>query len=334
VLVLHIPHASAEIPDALRGSIELSDDELAVELLRMTDAHTDKLFGRGDLPSVRFPVSRLVVDPERFPEDADEPMAERGMGVLYTHTSTGGVLRTMPDRAERERLIERYYAPHHAALEAAVAQTLASEAECIVVDCHSFPSAPLPYEINQDVERPDLCLGSDEFHSPQELVEVLADEAESLGWSVAINSPFAGALVPLEFYRKKPSVLAVMLEVNRSLYMDETTGKSSSQFDETQEKLAHLLSVIEDWQHETFPDRLQAQAEMMAQQYWDSGGPGAGAGWVTAYDYFGVFVVVDDAGWRVVDSAAEALRDVTAETDATVSVEVFSTGESSSSGEG
>jgi len=326
VLVLHIPHASTEIPNDLRGSFALSDDELDVELRRMTDAHTDKLFARADVPSIRFPVSRLVVDPERFPDDADEPMADRGMGVLYTKTSNGDVLRKTPDRAARETLINRYYAPHHAALEAAVAQTLASEAECVVVDCHSFPSAPLPYETNQDAERPDLCLGSDEFHTPRELVDVLVDEAGSLGWSVANNSPFAGALVPLEYYGKMPSVLAVMLEVNRSLYMDEATSGPSNQFGETRQKLAHLLSVIEDWQNETFLERLQPQGDMMAQQYWDSGGPGAGAGWVTAYEYFGVFVVVDDAGWRVVGSADEALRDVTTETDATVSVEVYRSG--------
>ncbi len=47
------------------------------------DAYTDELFA---LPpeqasTVRFPVSRLVVDPEGFEEDAGEVMAGRGFGV-------------------------------------------------------------------------------------------------------------------------------------------------------------------------------------------------------------------------------------------------------------
>ena len=39
-----------------------------------------------------FPVSRLVVDPERFIAD---PMECVGMGVVYTRTSNGEVLRAI-----------------------------------------------------------------------------------------------------------------------------------------------------------------------------------------------------------------------------------------------
>jgi N-formylglutamate deformylase len=48
----------------------------------MTDAWTDEIVARiaFDATRVIFPVSRLVVDPERFPDDADEPMAARGIG--------------------------------------------------------------------------------------------------------------------------------------------------------------------------------------------------------------------------------------------------------------
>jgi hypothetical protein len=49
----------------------LSDEDLAAELLRMTDAHTDQLFRLDPrvTRAVVFPVSRLVVDPERFSDD-------------------------------------------------------------------------------------------------------------------------------------------------------------------------------------------------------------------------------------------------------------------------
>ena len=61
----------------------LSDKELSAKLLRMTDHYTH----------VIFPVSRLIIDPERFPDDLMETTSEVGMGVIYTRTSDGRVLR-------------------------------------------------------------------------------------------------------------------------------------------------------------------------------------------------------------------------------------------------
>lgn len=105
--VLHIPHASTVIPADARAAFLVSDDELALELRRMTDHHTDALFtlDAATATPVAFPISRLVVDPERFLDDAQEPMVARGMGVLYTRTSHGEPLRAPVDSAERERLV-------------------------------------------------------------------------------------------------------------------------------------------------------------------------------------------------------------------------------------
>lgn len=44
---------------------------------------------------------------------------------------------------------------------------------------------------------------------------------EKLGYSCALNYPYAGALVPMDFYRdKRPGLRSVMLEVNRRVYLD------------------------------------------------------------------------------------------------------------------
>ena len=87
--ILHIPHASTHIPDDVRFS--LNPDELERELLLMTDRYTDALFAlpRDVAVAVAFPVSRLVVDPERFPDDAVEPMARKGMGCEEQHWGGG-----------------------------------------------------------------------------------------------------------------------------------------------------------------------------------------------------------------------------------------------------
>ena len=81
--VIHVPHASTVIPEDVRPTLSLSDDELRHELLIMTDWHTDALFTLSSdaATTVLFPVSRLVVDPERFADDDCEPMSSRGMGA-------------------------------------------------------------------------------------------------------------------------------------------------------------------------------------------------------------------------------------------------------------
>jgi N-formylglutamate amidohydrolase len=73
------------VPAEERQGIRLDDAALNSELLRMTDAYTDELFPRTPVEAGRviFPVSRLVCDVERFPSDGDEPMATRGIGVIY-----------------------------------------------------------------------------------------------------------------------------------------------------------------------------------------------------------------------------------------------------------
>ena len=66
---------------------------LKKELVIMTDAYTDELFDVVGAHTNIFPVSRLVLDPERFLDDNQEIMAALGMGVIYTRTSSGQRLR-------------------------------------------------------------------------------------------------------------------------------------------------------------------------------------------------------------------------------------------------
>jgi N-formylglutamate deformylase len=112
-IVLHIPHASRKIPEYVRSTFLPDDAAIERELLVTTDHLTREIVAgfRAEVDCVIFGVSRLVVDPERFPDDADEPLAGRGMGATYTHLSSGEPLRVL-SAAERCRLIETYYYPH------------------------------------------------------------------------------------------------------------------------------------------------------------------------------------------------------------------------------
>ena len=100
-IVLHPPHASTFIPEDLRDDFLLSDEELREELNRITDHATDVIFQQAfpEAKAIVFPVSRLVVDPERFSEDSQEPMSQLGMDVTYTSGSLRQPLREQPSQA-------------------------------------------------------------------------------------------------------------------------------------------------------------------------------------------------------------------------------------------
>ena len=87
-MLLHIPHSQKHIPEEYLQYFHLSDSDLDIVLLKMTDHFTDELFecSQSNCSEIIFPVSRLLVDPERFVMDADEPMSARGMGCIYEKT--------------------------------------------------------------------------------------------------------------------------------------------------------------------------------------------------------------------------------------------------------
>ena len=65
--IVHIPHSSTHIPGRVRNQFVLCESALQREMDQMTDWFTDEIFGGlAGTSDVIFPVSRLVVDPERF----------------------------------------------------------------------------------------------------------------------------------------------------------------------------------------------------------------------------------------------------------------------------
>jgi N-formylglutamate amidohydrolase len=228
----HVPHAGTLIPADVRGGITLDDAALDRQRLLLTDHLTDRLFdwlpGTGAVTFVNR-ISRLVVDPERFPSDAEEPMAALGQGAVYTRTTDGDRMRA-GDPAARGTLMTRYFEPYHAALTALVDRTLERHGRCLIIDGHSFGTAPLPSERDQAPDRPDVCLGTDPIHTPEPLFASLDATFREAGFSVKRDSPFAGSLVPLRHHGRDRRVVTVMFEIRRGLYCDEATGEPLPRF--------------------------------------------------------------------------------------------------------
>ncbi|MEU0738994.1 N-formylglutamate amidohydrolase [Streptomyces sp. NPDC006134] len=247
-VILHVPHSAREIPPDVRAGIVLGDDALERELDHITDAHTAELAevaaGLAGTTPWRFVnrLSRLVVDPERFPDEREE-MTAVGMGAVYTRTTHRGVLRDAD--TDPEPLIERYFHPYARAMTEAVADRLAATGRAVIVDVHSYPTERLPYELHGEGPRPPVCLGTDAFHTSAELLAA-AREAFAPCGETGLDSPFAGTYVPLDFYGKRAEVGALMVEIRRDMYMTEPGGPAGPGLTRLAEALAALVDAVSD----------------------------------------------------------------------------------------
>ncbi|GAA1671423.1 N-formylglutamate amidohydrolase [Fodinicola feengrottensis] len=246
-VILHVPHGSRTLPAYVRKHILLDDTALAVELDRMTDAHTG-LIASGAAKNTRpwifhNELSRLVIDPERFPDEREE-MRTVGMGAVYLRTSHCQPLR--PENPDHiEELLNRYYHPYAAAMTELVDDRLAATGRAVIIDVHSYPSEPLPYELHATGNRPAICLGVDEFHTPGQL-RFAATEAFSALGDLDVNTPFSGAYVPLKHYREVPAVTALMIEIRRDIYLTEPGGAPTEGINAVVRALARLVTLTDE----------------------------------------------------------------------------------------
>ncbi|MGW8065377.1 N-formylglutamate amidohydrolase [Streptomyces ziwulingensis] len=245
-VILHVPHSSRHVPADVRAGIVLDDPALERELDRITDAHTAEIAEEAAVLAGLTPwrfvnhASRLVVDPERFPDEREE-MAAVGMGAVYTRTTHREVLRA--DGADRAPLIERYFRPYARAMTEAVADRLAATGRAVIVDVHSYPAEPLPYELHGRGPRPPVCLGTDGFHTSPDLLAAARKAFAPCG-ETGLNSPFSGAYVPLEFHGKRREVGALMVEIRRDTYMSEPGGPAGPGLPRLAASLAALVDAV------------------------------------------------------------------------------------------
>lgn len=219
-VIVHVPHAGTHIPPVVRRDLLLDDHDLAAELEEATDWATDRI-ARGaasralSAPSlVLNPFSRLVIDPERFP-DAD-PADQVGRGAVYTRTCRGLPLRA-PSTEHRQALLAEYFTPHAAAMHELVTAALTEHGHAVVLDLHSYPLTPARFE-KPAASRPQVCLGTDDFHTPPALTAAARELFSDAGYSVEINTPYAGCYIPLEHYRADRRVTGLMVEIRRDVY--------------------------------------------------------------------------------------------------------------------
>jgi len=242
-IILHIPHSSTNIP--LKEGFVVTEKLLNVEILKLTDWFTDDLFHTSEEIIIKANFSRIFCDPERFPDDNQEVMAKFGMGVLYEKSDDGIIIRSVNSEL-RDRILKDYYWKHHNKFSLAIKKQLEQFGKAMIIDCHSFSSKPLTRDLNKETQRPDFNIGTDQYHTPQVLIDISKEFFSKKGYSLGIDWPYKGSIVPLEFYQQNANVQTIMLEINRKLYLNEPTNAKSERYLEIKSVIQEFINVMKN----------------------------------------------------------------------------------------
>ena len=214
--LIHIPHISSYIPDEYISDYIIPKEEVIRVAETMKDHHIEGLLEDIHPDNmVIFDYSRVFCDVERF-NSPNEEMNDIGMGVLYTHTHDLMEMRRVKNKEE----ILVYYNQHHDLLNKKCEELLDKYNEVIFIDLHSYNNTPLKYEKHRDLKRPDICIGIEEYHSDETMINKITDLIDKFGYSWSINEPFIGCLIPSKYYLSDKRVKGFMFEVNKDVFED------------------------------------------------------------------------------------------------------------------
>ena len=94
----------------------------------------------------------------------------------------------------------------------------------------------------KNLELPDICIGFEENHVDETLVQIIKDEFK--GYDIGINIPYAGSLVPTDFWGKDFRVKSVMIEINKKLYLSDDNITKSKNFNQVKDKLKNIFKAL------------------------------------------------------------------------------------------
>lgn len=244
-IILNIPHSSTKLTEEfLTKEKFLSDGEIRKLNLQMTDLFTDELFSYRRFIHLRAGYSRIACDVEKFTDDSMETMSKYGLGVVYSKNIYGERLLDC-DAEYRERVLKKYYAPYHQALDEIVRKQLVGDRRVILVDCHSF-SEEIILDDAKKSDLPDICIGMDEqlYHN-RIILEYLCKYFTDSGYTVRVNYPYYGTMIPDYLLKEKADhFFSVMIEVNRNRYL--TDYALNEGFDTLKRDILQCLKGLEE----------------------------------------------------------------------------------------
>ncbi len=235
-VLITVPHSGSYYPELFKKHIKLDLDIIR----KIEDYQSDKILKLVKKESVDILIakcSRAVVDLNRssksidnnmfnevvlFDHPEEKKMISYGLGVFPKIISNKSIFKTKLPISYSRKMLEKYYDPFHRLLSKQLEYLLKKFGFCYHFDLHTMPSRALK---NFKV-KPDIVLGNNFGKSSSEnLISYIKNSFEKFGLKVEINNPYAGGFITRKYGNPLTGIETVQIEINRSLYMDETSHR-------------------------------------------------------------------------------------------------------------
>lgn len=234
-VVVDVPHAGEWIPDEVLDEMVVQNKTLRRDL----DLYVDQLWQKAPelgATLIASNVSRYVLDLNRANDDTspetvigakriNKPGYYQDRGVVWRTTTDGTPVMAKPmTRAAFNRRIATFHTPYHQAIADEIERVRQKFGYCLLIDGHSMPSRGRSGHSDPGSRRADIVPGDVEGKACSPLLtNIVCTHFRECGYSVAPNKPYKGGWITRSFGVPREGSHALQIEVNRALYMDETT---------------------------------------------------------------------------------------------------------------
>ena len=257
-LVLDSPHSGHDFPpdfDAIVSEAELREAE---------DCYVDELYAAAHevgapLLAASFP--RTYLDPNRHAGDVDLELIEGSWPWEYRPSGKARigkslVWRTLEDgrpiyarklapEIVRSR-IQRFHTPYHQKLKERLDAAYARFGKVYHINCHSMRAvAGKQSDEGQGAVRADFVLGDrDGTTCEARFTELARATLAGMGYDVRVNDPYKGVELVRAYSNPEAGRHSLQIEINKRLYMNETTLAKNEGFGRLQANLGELLRTV------------------------------------------------------------------------------------------
>lgn len=248
--------------------------KLDSQQLRLSeDMHIDALLADApqagaSLLSATYP--RAYVDLNREPYELDASMFSDPLPDYVNKDSTrvlgglGTIAKIVTERleiydrplvfSEAEQRIEKIYFPFHTCLKQQIETARDFWGKAYLLDVHSMPSNAVRKYKGWKSGSVDFVLGNRHGRScDADIYDVVYDFLTDAGYYVEKNKPYAGGYITEHYGNPSEGFHTLQLEVNRKLYMNETSYDLLGNSDEIRNLFSDLVSTLINKTHEKRP---------------------------------------------------------------------------------